>query len=140
MNVIITGCGRVGAYLAGRLSQSGHNVTIIDSDQKSFDKLGNGFNGMPVTGIPIDEDVLKLASIETADAVCAVTPDDNMNIMIAQISRQLYHVPVVITRTSDPEREEVLKQMGLDTLCATTLAVERLETMLEKGRCVQCEL
>jgi trk system potassium uptake protein TrkA len=80
--------------------------------------------------MPIDEDVLRSAGIERADALAAVTNDDNMNIMISQIARELYHVPVVITRLYDPERDAVHKRLGLTTICPTTLAVEKLKEML----------
>ncbi|MEG1547475.1 MAG: TrkA family potassium uptake protein [Clostridia bacterium] len=133
MYIIIAGCGRVGANLAKKLSQDGHDVAIIDHNSSSFDRLGNGFNGMTVIGMPIDEDTLRQAGIEHADALAAVTSDDNMNIMTSQIARQLYHVKTVITRSYDPEREEVLIRMGLDTICPTTLAVDMFSDMLTGG-------
>ncbi len=133
MYIIIAGCTKVGANLALRLSQEGHDIVVIDAKSGNLESLGVGFNGMTIAGIPIDEDVLKSAGIEMADALAAVTPDDNMNIMISQIGKQLYHVPVVIARTHDPEREQVLMQMGLDTVCSTTLAVNKIIEKLHKG-------
>ncbi|MEF9880171.1 MAG: NAD-binding protein, partial [Clostridia bacterium] len=59
---------------------------------------------------------------------------DNQNIMISQIAKKLYQVPVVITRTSTPEREQVLRKMGFDTICPTNLAANVLaEKLLAKG-------
>ena len=133
MHIIIAGCSRVGANLVNRLSEEGHNVVVIDRDSNSFLQLGGGSNCMSITGMPIDEDVLKEAGIEMADALAAVTTDDNTNIMIAQIARQLYRVPKVITQTNDPERQQVLTFMGLETICPTTLTVERFFTALTKG-------
>ena len=80
--------------------------------------------------MPIDEDVLRNAGIENADALAAVTNDDNMNVMVSEIARNIFHVPSVITRLYDPERELVFKKMGLTTICPTTLAVGRLRNML----------
>jgi len=88
---------------------------------------------MTITGIPIDEDILEMAGIKSADALAAVTSDDNVNIMVSQIARQIYHVPTVITRTYDPQRKEVLTAMGLDTICPTTLAVDCFFSALTKG-------
>lgn len=130
MYIIIAGCRKVGSNLALSLSQMEHDVVVIDSDSASFDALGTGFNGMTVAGIPIDEDVLRSAGISQADCLAAVTQDDNMNMMIAQIARQLFHVPKVITRVYDPKREAVFRQMGLDTICPTSLAVERIRDFL----------
>lgn len=133
MYIIIAGCSKVGANLVNRLSEEGHNVVVIDRDKNSFTRLGSGSNCMTITGVPIDEEVLKEAGIEAADSVAAVTDDDNTNIMIAQIARQLYHVPKVIIQTSDPERQRVLSFMGLETICPTTLTVESFFTALAKG-------
>ena len=124
MYIIIAGCGKVGANLAKKLSDFGHDVAVIDRDEKSFEQLGTGYNFLTITGIPIDEDVLKDAGIESADALAAVTNDDNTNIMISQIARQLYRVPKVITRSYDPESTEVLDNLGLDAICTTVLAVD----------------
>jgi len=124
MYIIIAGCERVGSDLAKKLSEIGHNVVVIDRDEKNFERLGNGYNCVALTGMPIDEDVLKEAGIEKADVLAAVTPDDNINIMVSQIARKLYNVPKVITRSNDPRREEVLRTMGLDSICPTTLAVD----------------
>jgi trk system potassium uptake protein TrkA len=133
MYIIIAGCGKVGASLVNKLSEEGHDVVVIDRDENNFSRLGRGSNCMTIIGIPIDEDVLKEAGIEKADALAAVTVDDNTNIMIAQIAQQLYHVPFVIMQTDDPEKQRALAAMGLRTVCSTTLTVEAFFTALKKG-------
>ncbi|MEA4974069.1 hypothetical protein SDC9_86001 [bioreactor metagenome] len=133
MYIIIAGCERVGSNLAKKLSEIGHNVVVIDREESNFAQLGNGYNCVALTGLPFDEDVLKEAGIENADALAAVTSDDNINIMVSQIARQLYHVPLVITRANDPQREEVLKVMGLNSICPTTLAVNSFFEKLTDG-------
>jgi trk system potassium uptake protein TrkA len=130
MYIIIAGCRKIGSNLAMILSEDNHDVVVIDSDPNNFDLLGSGFNGMTIAGMPIDEDVLRSAGIENADALAAVTNDDNMNVMVSEIARDLFHVPTVITRLYDPERETVFKRMGLTTICPTTLAVDKLKNML----------
>ncbi len=130
MYIIIAGCGKVGAALALSLCQDNHNVVVIDSDPDNLSSLGSGFNGMTIVGMPIDEDVLKNADIEQADALAAVTDDDNMNIMVSQVAKELFHVPKIITHLYDPKRENVFRQMGMTTFCSTNLAVERIGQML----------
>lgn len=130
MYIIIAGCRKVGSNLALMLSLENHDVVVIDSDPANFEPLGSGFNGVTITGMPIDEDVLRSAGIDRADALAAVTNDDNMNVMISQIAHELFGVPTVITRLYDPEREAVFKMMGLTTICPTTLAVDRIKNLL----------
>jgi len=130
MYMIIAGCRKVGSNLAAALAQGNHDVVVIDSDPDNFALLGSGFNGLTITGMPIDEDVLRSAGIEKADALAAVSNDDNMNAMISQIATDIFHVPRVITRVYDPEREMVFNKIGLTTICPTTLAVEKIKDFL----------
>lgn len=120
MNVIIMGCGRVGARVATLLDQNGHNVTVIDRMSPSFDRLGADFGGDTVIGTGIDEDVLRIAGIEEADAFIATTNADNRNIMAAQVAQKVFNVPQVIVRIYDPVRAEAYRTIGLQTICPTT--------------------
>jgi trk system potassium uptake protein TrkA len=107
------------------LTGEGHQVSIIDRDQSAFDKatqrLGPNFAQETVRGIGIDEDSLKQAGIEEADAFISVTSGDNTNIVAAQIARQRFHVPKVLARVYDPIRAEAYREAGVDTICTTTI-------------------
>lgn len=133
MYIIIAGCGRVGSDLARRLSAVGHNVVVIDPSESSFAQLGNGYNCATVVGTPIDEDILRQAGIEEADAVIAVTPEDNTNLMIAQIARQLYRVPRVIARSYDVRRKTVFETFGIHSVCPTELVADCFFKQLTGG-------
>src|SRR5512137_2343031 len=128
--IMVAGCRKVGSNLAIALSLENHVVLVIDSDPANFAMLGSGFNGLTVTGMPIDEDVMRAAGIERADALAAVSNDDNMNVMIAQVSTKVFHVPRVIARVYDPEREQVYSRMGIRTICPTRLAVDKIKADL----------
>jgi len=134
MHIIIVGCGRVGSQLATMLSSEGHDVVIIDKSAKSFKRLGSAFNGITITGIGFDADILKRAGVERADAVAAVTNGDNSNIMIGQIAKRMYNVPKVIARMYDPGRAVIYKKFGLDTICMTTIGANLIKgKLLGKG-------
>ena len=105
MQIIVIGCGKVGSKLAQVLSEEGHGVVVVDNENKAFKSLDSSFNGITVTGVPIDQDVLRQAGIETADAIAAVTPDDNVNIMVCQIAKEIFKVPCVLARIYNPARE-----------------------------------
>jgi trk system potassium uptake protein TrkA len=120
MKVVIMGCGRVGARVAALLDHNGHHVTMIDTDSRSFRRLPPDFKGGTIIGTGIDEDVLRAAGIEQADAFIAVTNGDNRNIMAAQVARVVFNVPEVVCRIYDPVREDTYRRMGLTTVCPTT--------------------
>lgn len=120
MKAVIMGCGRVGARVAGLLDNTGNEVTVIDTDSRAFRRLPAGFLGETIIGTGIDEDVLRKAGIEDADAFIAVTNGDNRNIMAAQVARLIFGVPEVICRIYDPVREDTYRRLGLTTVCPTT--------------------
>jgi len=120
MKVVVMGCGRVGARIAGLLDNSGNQVSVIDTDNRAFRRLPVGFGGETVIGTGIDEDVLRKAGIEDADAFIAVTNGDNRNIMASQVARLVFEVPEVVCRIYDPVREETYRRLGLTTVCPTT--------------------
>ncbi|MEW6232803.1 MAG: TrkA family potassium uptake protein [Chloroflexota bacterium] len=133
MNVVILGCGRVGAALATMLDAEGHSVTVIDQNSDAFRRLGAGYKGNMVLGTGIDEDVLRSAGIEKADAFAAVTNGDNTNIMASQIASTIFHVPRVVTRIYDPIREETYRTLGLDTICPTSVGARLFKERLLAG-------
>jgi len=130
MQVIVIGCGKVGSKLGAVLAGEGHDVVIVDNDRNSFKALAEDFNGITIAGVPIDQDVLKQAGIETADALAAVTPDDNVNIMACQVAKEIFKVPRVIARIYNPEREHVFHQFGLETICPTNITVGVIHSMM----------
>ncbi len=131
MKVVILGCGRVGARLATQLDAEGHEVTIIDRNQDSFARLGPDYSGEMVLGTGIDEDVLRRAGIEGAQAFIAVTNGDNTNAMAAQIAHLIFHVPRVVARLYDPIRDETYKTLGLETVSPTNIGVQRIMEMIK---------
>jgi trk system potassium uptake protein len=134
MNVIIVGCGRVGALLATNLAAKGHAVTVIDPNAESFNRLPPEFNGRTVLGSGIDMDVQARAGVEHADALVACTPGDNRNIAASQIAREIFHVPKVVARINDPLRAEVFHDLGLQTVCPTLLGTELVREALLRGQ------
>lgn len=133
MKVIIVGCGRVGALLATNLAAKGHDVTVIDANADSFNRLPPDFKGRTVLGSGIDLDVQLRAGVEHADAFVACTPGDNRNIAASQIARETFRVPRVVARINDPLRAEVFHELGLQTVCPTLLGAELVREALLRG-------
>jgi len=131
MKVVIMGCGRVGAQLAGLLDADGHTVTVLDTDAYSFRRLPPDFSGTALVGNGIDEEALKKAGIEEADAFVAVTQGDNRNVMAAQIAKHIFNVPRVTCRIYDPLRRDLYETLGLEAFSPTTIFAQILREKLE---------
>ena len=126
MKAVIVGCGRVGAMLAGTLDAANHEVIIVDLATRSFDRLPSTFRGEAIRGDGTDEDVLRRAGAADATVFFALTEGDNRNIMASQLARESLRIPTVIAKVHDPMRAEAYAEMGLGTLCRTTMMVDGL--------------
>lgn len=124
--IVIVGCGRVGSYLANRLSRLGHSVVVIERNASAFEDLSADFSGFRVEGDAAEMSVLKEARVSKADVLIATTHDDNVNLMVAQVARKVFNVPQVLARVFDPKREEAYARLGIETICPTSVAAEML--------------
>ncbi|AHB12815.1 MULTISPECIES: TrkA family potassium uptake protein [Dehalococcoides] len=131
MKVVIMGCGRVGAQLATMLDKEGNEVISLDVDAYSFRRLPADFKGTALLCNGMDEESLKKAGIETADAFVAVTQGDNRNIMAAQIAKKIFNVPKVVCRIYDPLRRDLYTLLGLDAISPTTIFAQMLKDKIE---------
>lgn len=130
MNVLVAGCGKVGSCLALELEALGHDVSVIDDNEENFSLYLFDFDGFTTCGSPIDIDFLKSAGIENCEAFCAVGPDDNVNIMSAQLAKEIFGIENVYARIYDPAKEAIYKSMGIITICPTNLTVNAVCTAI----------
>lgn len=110
------GCGRVGASLARALERGGHEVAVIDQEERAFQRLGAEFEGQRVVGVGFDRDTLREARITDAYAFAAVSSGDNSNILAARVAREKFGVENVVARIYDPGRAEIYQRLGIPTV------------------------
>jgi trk system potassium uptake protein TrkA len=130
MNVIIVGCGRVGAELAASAAEQGHDVVVIDRNPDAFQRLEHEFRGRTLQGDVRDKSVLARADIEHADGFAAVTSNDEINLVAAHTARELYNVPNVVARVYDPTHTPAFKRAGLQTVISSSWSAHRIEQLL----------
>ncbi|WP_373484391.1 TrkA family potassium uptake protein [Acetobacterium sp.] len=130
MKTIIVGCGRIGSGLALKLNQSGHDITVIDQDPLTFKHLGASFKGKIITGVGFDRDVLISAGIERADALAAVTSNDEANALTARIASQIFGVPRVVSALHEPRKAEIYRRLGLQVFDPMSWGVNRVADLL----------
>jgi trk system potassium uptake protein len=122
--IVIVGCGRLGSHLANQLSRAGHSVVVIDREEATFEELSSDFSGFRVEGDATQLAVLKEAKVKSADVLFATTHEDNVNLMVAQVARKVFSVPHVLARVFDPRRQQVFDDLGIETICPTSVAGE----------------
>ena len=126
MRYVIVGCGRVGAALAEALDNDGHDVTILDTSTRAFDRLSGEFKGQAIRGDGTDEDVLLKAGADGADVLLALTEGDNRNVMAAQVAMEKLNIQKTVAKINDPVRAAAYAELGIATVCRTTMLTDAI--------------
>jgi len=136
--VLIVGAGRVGSAVAKTALAAGHEVSVLDEDPLSHERLDAGEQGTWedrggrfTVGTALEMDALLEAGIEDADAFIAATDGDNTNLVIAQIAGRRFGVERVIVRVMDPARAAWYREQGLETISPTEHAIAMFEKALQ---------
>jgi trk system potassium uptake protein len=132
MFILIVGAGRVGSAVAKRALEAGHDVSVLDSDPLSHERLDRDQSttwedsgGRFTVATALEVDGLIEAGIEQADVFMAATRGDNTNLVIAQIAQRRFNVPRVVVRVSDPGRAAWYAEQGLLTISPTQQAIDQ---------------
>lgn len=133
MRITIIGCGRVGSRLAVRLSAGGHEVAIVDEQRDAFRRLSTNFPGQSFQGSGLDPALMERTGASRADIVFALTGGDNRNLMIAQLFKQQFGVGRAVARLHDPVRAATYRDLGVETMCTTTVLEGLLELYVNHG-------
>jgi trk system potassium uptake protein TrkA len=138
MLVMIVGAGRVGSAVAKSALAAGHEVSVLDEDPLSHERLDAGqtkswedAGGQFTVGTALELDALVQAGIERAEVFIASTDGDNTNLIIAQIAQRRFGVQRVIARVADPARAAWYDEQGLHTISPTKHAIEMFERALD---------
>jgi trk system potassium uptake protein TrkA len=135
--ILIVGCGRVGSAVAKRALAAGNEVSVMDSDPLSHERLDKDqmttwedSGGRFTVGTALEIDGLIEAGIGEADVFLAATRGDNTNLVIAQIAQRRYKVPRVVVRVADPGRAAWYAEQGLLTISPTQQAIDQAERLV----------
>ena len=137
MFILIVGAGRVGSAIAKHALDAGHEVSVLDSDPLSHERLDKDQStswedagGRFTVAQALEVDGLVESGIEEADVFMAATSGDNTNLVIAQIAQRRFNVPRVVVRVADPARAAWYGEQGLITICPTQHAIDEAEQVV----------
>ncbi|HHQ45501.1 MAG TPA: hypothetical protein ENN13_05140 [Candidatus Altiarchaeales archaeon] len=106
MYIILVGGGGIGKALANHLASEGHEMVIVEKDADRAKYLAESLDCIIIHGDGSVTDVLKDAGIEKADAVVALTPDDNINLTVCQIVKK-FGVEKIVARVNEPSKKDL---------------------------------
>ena len=117
MQILVYGCTRLTDALVPVLVQDGHQVTVLDPDADRLTILDKQ-TGVTTIWVrePLMYDYLQEGRIGVSNAFLALTEDDHKNVLLSQIASEIFNVPRVICRLTDPQLQDFYGQLGLTVL------------------------
>lgn len=126
MYIVIVGAGKVGYFLAKRLCAGKHTVSIVDKDGHLCEEIAKDLGAVVINGDGCDPNILKEAGIERADVVAAVTGDDEDNLIICQLAKEIFKVNRAVGRVNNPDNEHTFAELGVDIPVDSTKIISKI--------------
>lgn len=126
MYILIVGAGKIGYFLAKRLSESKHTVVIVDRERQLCEDIAKELEILVVNGDGCDPHILEEAGINRADVVAAVTGDDEDNLIICQLAKEKFNVRRTVGRVNNPDNERVFAELGIDVPVDSTKIIAKI--------------
>lgn len=112
--VMIIGGGKTGYYLAGKLSEFGIAVKLIEKSKERCYYLSTHLDDVMVLhGDATDTSLLEEENLDEMDAFVAATGFDEENLLLALIAKQR-GVEDVISKVSHQSYKDLIEKMGVD--------------------------
>ena len=126
MYIIIVGAGKVGYFLAKRLCQNKHGVSIVEKDKTTCEEIAKELEVLVIRGDGCDPQILEQAGAARADVVAAVTGDDEDNLIICQLAKELFRVRRTVGRVNNPYNEHTFSELGVDIPMNSTEIIAKI--------------
>lgn len=126
MYILIIGAGKVGYFLAKRLCQGKHTVSIVDKDRLVCEEAAKELEALVVNGDGCDPKILEEAGIQRADVLAAVTGDDEDNLIICQLAKEKFNLQRTVGRVNNPDNEHTFSELGIDVPVDSTKIIAKI--------------
>ncbi|MFC6786696.1 potassium channel family protein [Halobaculum halobium] len=90
LDIIIAGGGRVGFQTAEILADLGHDVTIIEQDERVVTDIADEWMATVIQGDSTNPDIIEQAGIDQADTIAALTGETGLNLAVCLAASELH--------------------------------------------------
>ncbi|MDD4939263.1 MAG: NAD-binding protein [Candidatus Omnitrophica bacterium] len=126
MYIVIVGAGKVGYFLSKRLCLNKHTVSVIEKDKQLCEEIAKELDVMVINGDGCDPKILEEAGIVRADVIAAVTGDDEDNLIICQLAKEIFKIKRAVGRVNDPDNEHTFAELGVDVPVDSTKIISKI--------------
>lgn len=139
MNILIIGAGKIGQKIISAMSLEKHNITVIDTNEKSLSEINTNSRIKTVAGSGLDRQLLKKLNIEEFDYVLSLTRSDKMNILISTMTKNLgakYTIALIEQVDSIDELFYLSESLGIDYIVNPDVEISRAVEGIIKNKIV----
>ncbi|MDQ2679918.1 MAG: TrkA family potassium uptake protein [Candidatus Eremiobacteraeota bacterium] len=131
--ILIVGGGKVGSYLTRALMKQGHEVVVIEKNERKAKVLEMLLDtNVAVIGDGCDPVVLEQAGIARADVVVADTGDDEDNLVVVLIAKKKAPHTRCIARVNNPRNKMIFESIDLEEPVTVISSTEILLDVLNE--------
>jgi trk system potassium uptake protein TrkA len=138
MKVLIVGSGKTLYFLSRNFTAKGYEVVIINRDREECVQLARQLSSMVVCGDGSDPEILKEAGAMGADALLAITSNDQDNLVICQLASLQFGVPRAIALANDPENADIFQKLGVSSFSTTQIIGSLIEQRASTEQITNC--
>ena len=132
MRIVFVGASSLTFHTTRLLLQRGHDVVVIEKDEKKAQELSESFACGVIHGDGSKPAILEEADPSNSDYLFCVTDNDQTNIISSLVGRFLGFAQVV-TRIDDREFEHICIELGLENTIIPSRAISRYLAAMVHG-------
>lgn len=114
--IVIIGCGNVGFHLTQALLYAGHEVLVVEQNTQRYTNVVDALGSVAICGDGSESAVLEEAGAARADALIAVTGNDESNLMACQVAKYHFMVPKTISLVNNPENHSLFESLSVNVI------------------------
>jgi len=126
MYIVIVGAGRIGFNLAQKLIHDKHTVTVIEKDKARCEGISEALDAMVINGDGCEPRFLEDAEVGRADVIAAVTAEDEDNLIVCQLAKEVFGVRRTVARVNNPRNEKIFSELGVDVPVNSTTIIAKI--------------
>lgn len=129
MYIVIVGGGKVGVYLANFLLNDGHQVALIEANERVAQNLAETMQGsfLAIWGDGCEVSRQEDAGVGHADIFVAATGHDEDNLAACEIANRVFEVQRCIARVNNPKNLRIFRRLGIESISSTALIARMIQ-------------
>jgi trk system potassium uptake protein TrkA len=99
---------------------------VVEKDKELCEEIAKELEALVIHGDGCDPKVLEEAGIKRANVIAAVTGDDEDNLIVCQLAKELFNIQRTVARVNDPDNEHTFSKLSIDVPIDSTKIIAKI--------------